>query len=417
MNAEKKLTIFENVVWNTIGSLTYLICQWLLTLVVVRVSDDMTNAGNLSLAMSVTNIFYSLACFQVRPYLVSDLNNHYKINEYSVFRICTCVASTLMCAIYLCLYGYNRQQFICIMIYMLYKVGEAWVDLLHAYEQRKSRMDIGGISLFVRGIISVVTFGVTLKYTDNLNLSITVMAVCTIGFIIVFDCPISYKFEKYISKIELKRMLKMLLEFFPLAIGSFMSTTAANLPRQILETKMGSEVLGIYSTVATPAIIVQVAATYVFNPVLTKLATLYNENKKKDFVRLIAKISGVLVCISLVCICGAFVLGKWGLELLYGEKVKGHVYLLLPVIYYTCLNAFVMFFWNLLIVMRKLKLLLIIGASGLLVCVSIMSGMISVYEMNGVSYTLIIYSISLILIMLGVIFNELYRKGKMPQQI
>ena len=173
MNAEKKLTIFENVVWNTIGSLTYLICQWLLTLVVVRVSDDMTNAGNLSLAMSVTNIFYSLACFQVRPYLVSDLNNHYKINEYSVFRICTCVASTLMCAIYLCLYGYNRQQFICIMIYMLYKVGEAWVDLLHAYEQRKSRMDIGGISLFVRGIISVVTFGVTLKYTDNLNLSIT----------------------------------------------------------------------------------------------------------------------------------------------------------------------------------------------------------------------------------------------------
>ena len=74
---KEKLSIFENMIWNTIGSFTYLVCQWLLTLIVVRISSDMENAGNLALAISITNIFFSLANFNVRPYLVSDLKNKY----------------------------------------------------------------------------------------------------------------------------------------------------------------------------------------------------------------------------------------------------------------------------------------------------------------------------------------------------
>ena len=58
MKKIKKLTVFENLIWNTIGSFTYLICQWLLTLIVVRASTGFENAGNLALAISITNIFF-----------------------------------------------------------------------------------------------------------------------------------------------------------------------------------------------------------------------------------------------------------------------------------------------------------------------------------------------------------------------
>lgn len=410
MNTKKKLTIFENLIWNTIGSFTYLICQWLLTLIVVRGLDDMANAGNLSLAISITNIFFNLACFNVRPYLVSDLNNRYTAGEYTFFRILTCGFAIVACAGYLCLFDYTSEQFTCIMLYMVFKLGEAWVDLLHGFEQRKSRMDIGGISLFIRGILSIGSFGIALHFTESVNLSIAVMAVCTIGFILVFDVPMAGQFEKCVPTFNVKKMLRIFTELLPVMIGSFMSSVGANLPRQVLEMKEGSENLGYYSTVATPAVIVQVAASYVFNPVLTRFAELYNGDKKKEFVKLVAQISGVLIGLSLVCICGAAVLGKWGLGFLYGERIRQYSYLFMPVIYYTCLNAFVWFFWNLLILMRKLKVLLIVNAIGLAVCIGIMNKMISVFGMNGVSYTLIWYSVVLIVMMLVVMIRDLCEK-------
>ena len=404
---KKKLSVFENMIWNTIGSFTYLICQWLLTLIVVRISSDMENAGNLALAISITNIFFNLANFNVRPYLISDLKNRYTSNEYSAFRMLTGSFSIIGCAVYSLLFGYSDKQFIAIMLYMLFKLGESWVDLLHGFEQRVSRMDIGGISLFVRGILSIFSFSVTLYYTDDVNKSIAVMAISTISFIVVYDCTIASKFVNYVPKINVQKTTKMFFEFLPVTVGSFVNTVSATVPRQVLEAKMGSDTLGYYSTIATPAVIVQVAASYVFNPVLTQFALLYNENKKSEFVKLVIKISGVLVTLSIICIVGALILGEWGLVFLYGERIQEYVYLFMPVIYYTCLNAFVWFFWILLVIMRKMKHLLIINIVGAIFCLGIMNPIISVCGMNGVSYTMIAYSIVILLMMLSVMVKEI----------
>lgn len=413
---KKKLTVFENMIWNSLGSFVYLICQWLLTFIVVRCSSDMTNAGNLSLAISITNIFYNLAHFNVRPYLVSDLKNNYTSNEYSAFRIITCIFSVGVCCIYISLFGYTGQQFSCIMLYMVFKLGEAWVDLLHGFEQKKSRMDIGGISMFVRGILSILSFSIMLYYTDNINWSIMVMTICTIGFIVFFDCNQAKKFADYFPKLSLKRTSKMLMEFLPLTIGSFVSNVGVTLPKQALELKMGSESLGFYSTVATPAVIVRVAATYVFNPVLTEFARFYNAGDKKKFINIIVKVSGILLGISIICMCGAGILGEFGLVLLYGEKIRPYVYLLIPVIGYTCLNAFESFLWNLLIVMRKIRWLWIVNVIGVLICISIMNSMINTYGMAGVSYTMIIYSASLIVMMSAIVINDI-RKNNIEKSI
>ena len=404
---KEKLSIFENMIWNTVGSFTYLFCQWLLTLIVVRISSDMENAGNLALAISITNIFFSLANFNVRPYLISDLRNKYISNEYSAFRIFTGSISVIGCAVYSVFFGYSDKQFATIMLYMLFKLGESWVDLLHGFEQKVSRMDIGGISLFVRGILSVFSFTVTLYYTDDVNKSIVVMAVCTFCFILIYDCNMASKFVNYVPKISMGKIRKMFFEFLPVAFGAFVNTVSSNVPRQVLEAKMGSNALGYYSTIATPAVIVQVAASYVFNPVLTQFALLYNERKKREFIKLVIKISGVLVGLSVICIVGAFILGEWGLLFLYGERIQEYVYLFMPVIYYTCLNAFVWFFWNLLVIMRKMKHLLIINIVGAIFCLGIMNPIISVCGMNGVSYIMIVYSIVILLMMLGVMVKEI----------
>ncbi len=412
MKNKRQLSVFENLIWNTVGSFTYLLCQWLLTLIVVRESGDMGNAGDLALAISITNIFFNVACFNVRPYLISDLKNHFSSREYSTFRILSCSGAIILCGIYVGVFHYSQRQMMCIMLYMIYKVGEAWVDLLHGFEQRRSRMDIGGISLFCRGILSVITFYLTLKTTQDINWSVALMAIVTLLFISIYDMPQAMCFEDLLPSFNRHNIILMLVEFLPLTVGAFLSSTGANLPRQVLEAQMGNESLGIYSTVATPAVIVQVAASYIFNPVLTEFAKYYNRNEIRKFTILVLKITMCIVVLAVSSVIGGKLLGRWGLELLYGNKIAKYVDLLIPVIIYTCLNAYVWFFWNLLIIMRKLKTLLLINGMGVILCIISMRKIISMYGMNGVSYVLIGYSIVLTCMMFVVLARDLVNKSR-----
>lgn len=43
----------NNIFWNTAGNIIYLICQWLLSVVVVRISGSYADAGVLTLVTSI----------------------------------------------------------------------------------------------------------------------------------------------------------------------------------------------------------------------------------------------------------------------------------------------------------------------------------------------------------------------------
>ena len=117
-------------------------------------------------------------------------------------------------------------------------------------------------------------------------------------------------------------------------------------------------------------------------------------------MREIGKISGVLIGLIVICLIGGKLVGRLGLTILYGAKISQYADALMSVLLFTGLNAFVWFFWNLLIVMRLQKKVVYINGVGLVVCLAIMRPMIIKYQMNGVSYVLILYSVVLIILML-----------------
>lgn len=394
---KKKLSFSQNLIWNSLGSFVYLICQWLLTLIVVRLSSDFENAGNLSLAISITNIFFTIACFNVRPYLVSDINHKYTTKEYSGFRVLSCILSLILCLGYISAFSYGMKQLLTIMLYMIFKLGEAYVDLLHGIEQREDRMDIGAISLILRGISLIVSFSVILYLTDNINLSIIGMIFITFLIIVFYDIRKCKYFGNIIPEIKITVMKKLSLELMPLLIGALVNTLSTNIPRQILEKVMGTNALGIYATVATPAAIVQVASSYIFNPLQTVFANYKNEEKYLEFKNLLLKTSIILLGLSIICCIGVVLFGKWGLMLLYGNNIGEYSYLLLPIIIFSALNGYVWFLSNVIIVLRKNKELLIIDIIGLIMSLILTRFFINQFGMNGISFVMIIFSIIIIL--------------------
>ena len=68
--------------------MVYLITQWLISVLVVRLSGVET-AGILTLAMSVNNVFYSIAMQGIRNYQVSDMKRNMHLRA-------PCVSSRLI---------------------------------------------------------------------------------------------------------------------------------------------------------------------------------------------------------------------------------------------------------------------------------------------------------------------------------
>ena len=75
----KNKKISKNIIYNSIGTFTYLFCQWLITFIVVWIAGYNT-AGIFSLAMSITTTFSIFSTFNMRNYQSSDYKEYYRCN-------------------------------------------------------------------------------------------------------------------------------------------------------------------------------------------------------------------------------------------------------------------------------------------------------------------------------------------------
>lgn len=68
----KEKSTLANIFYNSFGTMFYYGCQWLTTILIVRLSGYQ-DAGNYSLAMTFTAAFAIFALFNTRQYQVSDV--------------------------------------------------------------------------------------------------------------------------------------------------------------------------------------------------------------------------------------------------------------------------------------------------------------------------------------------------------
>lgn len=388
-NKDKPKDLKKPLLYNSIGNFIYLLCQWLITIVVVRISGY-KEAGILSLCMSISNTIYAISAFSMRGYQSSDINSDFTHSEYFNSRILTCAVANMCCLVFMFVTHYDIYTKLCILIYNIFKTSEAIVDVLHGEEQKKWRLDIIGMSFGIRGIISLLTFIGVLYFSKNMLLTISIMTLSVYIFIWLYDLKKYYKIIGKVTTAKYKRVFNLLWKCLPITIYGILTSLVSTYPRIILENKLGEELLGIYSSVYSPTMIIQVAAMFIFNPLITLFAEYYHNKDSKNFYKLIFKVTLIIIFISIVGLIGVNIFGTFGLRILYGNDIIKYSYLLSGLVIVTILTAFTWFVSNILIASRKF-ILLIIGPIMSFGLTMILSGvLISKYAMDGVNYTLII---------------------------
>lgn len=379
------LSLKQNMLWNSTGSLFYLVCQWLITVLVVRLSSGFDSAGLLSLATSVVGTFGTFANYKIGTYQISDIHHENSLAEYLAFRCITLGIAFGACLVY-SFFTCPLYSIVTIVLYYAYKGVGLLIDILHGTDQQHRRMDYTGKSFILQGLLSISSFVVVFCLTQNLNAAIVAMTVLVLGVLFIYDCPRAGQFEPLGLSINRRKVFHLLRTSLPAVIASVAASAIFTIPKQYLLSTSGDAALGIYSSIAAPALIVQMGAQYLYGPLLDIFPKRFFDGRMSEFRHLLIRTAFSIIGVAIVCSAGVFFIGEPLLILVFGESIRPHVYLLQPVLLSTTLTAFLWFFGDLLITVRDFRANFIGNVLALVAVVPLSIVCVNLWGMNGVSF-------------------------------
>ena len=391
MNSGKQLSIKRNMFWNSAGSLVNLGCQWVITVLVVRLASNYEAAGIYSLAMSIFNMFSQLAQYRMYTVQISDVHHDNSVGEYFTFRIITVSLSFSI----LCIYVFSTCRLDAIpsiLIYAVYKSASLVIDVLHANDQVAHRMDYIGKSLILQGLCVLGSFVLVFGLFKSLEGALICMTASTVLVGVLYDAPRSNGLSVIKIGISRHKASCLFRGCLPIVLGGVAASAAPNIPRQYLSFIMGDSALGVYASVAAPVAIIQMGATYIYNPLLSYLAENYFKKDKRSFFTIVLKIISGIVALGLFCSIGLYFAGEQILVFIFGSSIAEYVYLLQPLLFCAFLTGLTWFVNDLLISLRNYRAVFL----GSMLCFagSILAMMPcqAYFDLNGATVTCIISS-------------------------
>lgn len=385
INKERKLSLTSNIIWNMAGNVLYLFSQWTLTIIIARIAgyDEL---GVFSLAMSISNVGFTIAAWGIRNYQVSDVAHKYSDTEYLYTRVATSIIAFGGVVAFAFICDYSGRQRLAIALYMLFRIGEALIDVFHGMLQQRERMDVVGKSFMLRGAFNFLIFFMLLYLTGSIIWAITGIVLSTVIVMAVWDYGCVKKLEIRTNRKKPMQIHALMWECMPLAIQQALFNTYATIPRFLLERIHGEVLLGIYSSITTPVVIIQAMANFIMVPYATQIARNVSEKNKGALTRSILVVLSAITGTGLLAAGFFFLFGEYGLALLFGDEVAREHRVLLPSVGAIMLVAYDSFLNIILIVFRQKRALVFANICSVICSIIWAESIISEYGLSGTSY-------------------------------
>lgn len=408
----------DSYIWNFVYS-TLSACQSAFILMVVTRTNGLYDAGIFSLAYAVAGLMVLIGQYGVRKYQSSDIEEAYDFAEYFYLRILTCIVMMVTSALY-CVWCHvfdNYSMYKALIIFLLcgLKCIQAIVDVLHGRLQQKDRLDIAGKASSIRSIFETTICIVVLIVTRNLTIAIAASIVASIISTLLTSLNVVRDYCKLkidVSNIKIMRIKMLLIKCFPLFISTFLSMYISNVPKYAIDEYLSEQIQAYYNILFMPAFAIGLLSNFIFNPILTSYAKLWNERKIKKLKSLISKQICVIVAIMLVGILIAFTIGIPLLSLLFGINMEGYEIQLSIVIIGGGMLAYTTFFSTVITIIRCQHILLF-GYIAVSILAKLLSGFFVVnYNITGavMLYTLLMAALAVFFVIAMIVYIKKYSR-------
>ncbi len=344
-------------VWNMIGSMANALSSFVLLTFVTRILGS-TDGGVFSLAFSTAQFLSSIGCFEARAIQATDVKGERKFADYFCFRAMTAAAMMLCGIVYVTGAGHTGEKAAVILIICLYKVIDCISDSFQGLFQVKDRIDLSGMALGLRVILSTVVFIIILTVTKNMVLASVCMCIVSVFYILMFDWKISRSYGTLCEKPDFSAVKTLFFACIPLFIGNFMASYVINAPKYAIDRYLTDEIQNHFGFLLMPAFVINLFSLFAFRPMLTALAVSWEKKEQKQFRSIIGKSIAWILILTFGAVLGAYLLGIWILNGFSGLDLSAYRRDLVLIMLGGSMNAFITVFYYVLTVMRKQLLVL-----------------------------------------------------------
>jgi len=306
--------------WTLIGNLIYAATQFL-TLSMIAKLGGPTEVGIFTFTLAITSPIYLFFNVKLRSVILTDQSNENNLDDYFQLRNLTNLFALILIIVVSILLKLELYIFTSVILLGIAKMFEMRMDVNYGVYQKKDRFDLVGKSTILRGLINFLLAFIFYYLTKNIISIMLAFIITNLLIYILFDMKNMNKITFNITqtKPSIHRLVKLFLLALPLGVSTVIGSLNANIPRYIVENKLGLYELGIFSGM-TYLLVVGNTFLSSISPIVTpKLAKLGQEKDYNSFIKLLLKLIGIGSAISMIMIFVFGVFGKEIITLIYTE--------------------------------------------------------------------------------------------------
>lgn len=313
----------KNILYALLSNLITALCAWLMLWYLIRFGD-ITDVGTYGLAQAIALPVYMFFTFKLRTIQVTDTSNEYDNNDYLAANMLLAIINFLVAFV---IFNFFYEQKILMVItalsfsYSLAIIREYYISLI----QIKQRNDLLLVSNLFQNIFGLIVFIVVYEYFENIIFSIIAFSLSRIPALFI-DNYFTKNFNNAEYAISLKNIInnkksvKNLLKLgIPLGITAVIGSTFTSIPRIVLEKFENLEVLGIFTTLMSLVVAVNLFMSSFAQAILPKLSKFYQEDIK-SFNKINLYCFCVLVCVLIFGLTFVYFYSEEILGMVFGEK-------------------------------------------------------------------------------------------------
>lgn len=302
--------------WNSVSVFAMALQGPVIQAVVSR-TNGATDFGIISIAFSVATLMMYVGQYGLRRFQASDVNEEFSFEEYHGMRMITCTMLVLASLAY-CMYGqafrgYSPVKFGVIFMICMVKLIMAYSDVFHGNMQQKGRFDVAAKAMAIRYIWEIVIFCIVVVMTHDILISSVVCVATSAVLMVILSMNTNRHYCDSLKPVFRKTAIRgLFIEGFPLFVGMFLNTYVSNAPRYAIDSYLTDDIQAVFSSIFMPVFVVQIVAQFIFNPLITSYAHIWNTKTKEaydDFIRRIRKMCLLVAGLAVLALLIAATIG------------------------------------------------------------------------------------------------------------
>jgi O-antigen/teichoic acid export membrane protein len=311
--------------WTLAGNALFAASQWALLSLLAKLGGR-EMLGHYALAVALTAPVAMLAHLNLRAVLATDVEGRHAFADYLAVRYQVSALGLAAIAVVALLYGRGGELTAVILLAGLAQTADTLSDAFYGAMQRRDRMDLIARSMIARGLLSASAFGLALWATRNLVASASAMVAARFAVLLIYDrsragAPVGPSADRAGRWAILRQAL-------PLGAVLMLVSLNTNLPRYAIEHSLGVVELGAYAAVASFITAGSTVVNALGQAATPRLARHAASGQPREFLRLVAKLGAVVLCLGVSGVALAILAGRPLLTLAYRPEYAAYTALL-----------------------------------------------------------------------------------------